>query len=164
MAYVLDKNQSVIMQISNDTFFYIKEDEEPLDDESFEEINRIMKMFPNGLIINDNWEYIKNKPNAVQVTIIPYIEEQQDWDGCIPIFNHGVCKFKIENAKFAYVQNYNEKTGKTSIKQKASIEYFYGKPWLCYPIESKSRSMIPMWKNLTILNREAFDNIEGINT
>ena len=160
--YTLDQSKAVTMQITNDTFFYLKEEEEPLDETNLDEANEILEMFSNGFVIADNWEYVDDEPDTIQVTFIPYVEEQQDWDGYITSIGGWVSKFKIVDAKNAYIQICNENTGKTLNKQKAVIEYFFGKPWLCYPAESKARSMTPIWKKLTVINKEALKVIEGI--
>ena len=46
------------MQISNDAFYYLYYGEEPLDDENMEEAQEIADMFPNGFVIEDNWENV----------------------------------------------------------------------------------------------------------
>lgn len=160
-AFILDKSKSVIMQVSNDTFFYLKDDEPPLDEANLDEANEILEMFPNGFIISDNWEYVENESDIIQVTFIPYIEKQEEWDGYAIMFNGWILNFKIANSEFAYIQHYNKNTGEIFGEQDASIEYYYKKPWLCYPPNEKIRSMIPLFKDIVILNEQAFTLIKS---
>ena len=163
MAYVLDPNQSVVMQISNDAFFYLKEDEEPLDENNLEEANEILAMFPNGFIISDDWEYVEDEPDTIQVTFIPYIKKKQNWDGYVIGFGGWITQFKIIDSNSAHLIHYNENTGKTFGEQDCAIKYYDGKPRLYYPAnapQNKSHCEIPLCKKTTIaINKEALKMI-----
>ena len=50
----LDYSQQQTMQISNDAFFYLLEEEEPLDEENLEEAYEILALFPHGFNIEEN--------------------------------------------------------------------------------------------------------------
>lgn len=162
MAFILDQNKSVIMQISNDAFFYLKDEDEPLDEENLDEANEILEMFPNGFVISDDWEYVDNEPDTIQATFIPYVEENQDWDGYIEMFGGWIIQFKIINADLAHIRHYNENTGCIFGEQNSQVVYYNGKPWLYYPVgatQSQSHSEIPLWKNVSAVNKEAFEII-----
>ena len=163
MAYVLDSNKAVVMQISNDAFFFLKEDEEPLDEDNLDEANEILQMFPNGFVISDNWEYVEDEPDTVQVTFIPYVEEQQNWDGYIEMFGGWIIQFNILNNESAHIRHYNETTGKIFSEQDCLIKYYNNKPWLYYPADASqksSHSEVPLWnKGVVAINKDAFNTI-----
>ena len=75
--YVLDQNKAEIVRLSNDAFFYLYQDEEPLDD-CQAEIDRILAKFPNGYQIDpDEWEYA-DEPGIIEALFIPYVEPALD--------------------------------------------------------------------------------------
>lgn len=155
MAYILDKDKAIIRQISNDAFFYLKEDEEPIDEDNLEEAYEILEMFPNGFVIDEDWEYIDD--DTIQITIIPYVEEQQSWDGYINEGSGWIIQFKIINSNLAHIRYYNENTGKIFGEQDSTIKYYSKKPWLYFPDvpQTLSHSEIPLWtKSVIVQNKE----------
>ena len=49
--FILDTTRAIELQISNDAFFYLLEEEEPLDEANLEEAQEILAMFPNGFVV-----------------------------------------------------------------------------------------------------------------
>ena len=56
--YALSYKNKKTLQLSNDAFFMLYADEEPIDDENREEANEIAQMFLNGFLIADDWDYV----------------------------------------------------------------------------------------------------------
>lgn len=77
----LDYSKAQTMQISNDAFFFITEEEEPLDEENLEEAQEVLNMFPNGFYVEENWKIVENS-DLIEATFIPYVEDEDDWDEC----------------------------------------------------------------------------------
>lgn len=75
----LDYSQKQEMQISNDAFFYLLEEEEPLDEENLEEAQEILAMFPRGFYIEDNWKAVEDS-DLIECTFVPYVESDMDFD------------------------------------------------------------------------------------
>lgn len=73
----LDIKNSITKKVSNDTFFYLLNEEEPLLGINESELNEIYSQFENGFEITD-WEYSTN--NLILVTFTPYIEDNWDYD------------------------------------------------------------------------------------
>ena len=76
--FKLDYSKAQAIQISNDAFFFITEEEEPLDEENLEEAQEVLSIFPNGFYVED-WRYVKNS-DLIEVIFIPYVEDEDDWD------------------------------------------------------------------------------------
>ena len=84
--FVLDNSKKQVMKVLNDTFYYLYYDEEPLDDTSLEEIEKIKSKFPYGFYIEDNWKAIENT-NQIEIVITPYIQEAIDYDEYYEVTN-----------------------------------------------------------------------------
>lgn len=110
MEFQLDNSKSVELQLSNDAFFYLLQEDEMLDDSNMEEANEVMSMFPNGFIIQDNWEYIDD--DLINAIFIPYIK-QKSFDGKVELFNNWIFQYKVLNKYKAFCRFYNTVTGKT---------------------------------------------------
>lgn len=77
--FKLDYSQKRKMQISNDAFFYLLEDEELLDEKNLDEAQKILALFPHGYYIEDNWKAIEGS-GLIECTFVPYIENDVDFD------------------------------------------------------------------------------------
>lgn len=75
----LDYSKAQTMQISNDAFFFITEEEEPLDEENLEEAQEVLSMFPNGFYVEENWKLVEDS-DLIEVTFVPYIKDEDDYD------------------------------------------------------------------------------------
>lgn len=75
----LDYSKAQAIQISNDAFFFITEEEEPLDEKNLEEAQEVLSIFPNGFYVEEDWKYIKNS-GLIEAIFIPYVEDEDDWD------------------------------------------------------------------------------------
>jgi hypothetical protein len=58
MNYKLDATKAVTLQISNDSFWYLYQEEEMIDEDNMEEAQEVMSMFPNGFIIKDDFKVV----------------------------------------------------------------------------------------------------------
>lgn len=79
MNFRMDYSKKQVMQISNDAFYYLYYGEEPLDDENMEEAQEIADMFPNGFVIEDNWENVDDT-DLIECTFVPYVKDDMDFD------------------------------------------------------------------------------------
>lgn len=89
------------LQVSNDVFQYFYKGEEPLDEESWEEIEELKDEFPFGCTVLDDWQYIDELPGMVEATFAStaYDSEEENeksydlstqleaWDMYMDLFN-----------------------------------------------------------------------------
>lgn len=73
-----DYNNSRDFILSNDAFFYLYAEEEPLDDDNLDEALEVAEYFPNGFIIKEGWQYIDN--DMIEATFVPLIQKEVDFD------------------------------------------------------------------------------------
>src|SRR5574344_2823082 len=82
MNYKLDAQNATTLQISNDTFWYLYQEEEMIDEDNMEEAQEIMGMFPNGFIIKDDYRIVDDEPDLIECTFVPYVQDIDIvWDG-----------------------------------------------------------------------------------
>ena len=80
MAYKLDPSKAEVRYLSNDAFFWLKDEEDPIDEDNLEEAQEILAMFPNGFVIKDDWKY--DDDDTIEATFIPYVDDIDiKWDG-----------------------------------------------------------------------------------
>ena len=77
--FKLDYGKAQTMQISNDAFFYLTEEEEPLDEENLDEAREIIGMFPNGFSVDESWKPVEDS-DLIEATFIPYVVDEDDYD------------------------------------------------------------------------------------
>ena len=97
--YKLNYEKAVVLQISNDAFFYLAKDEYPIDEANFEEIEEIQEMFPCGFYIEDNWSYVEDCDDLIEATFVPYEEDKWDYDEYIDMFNDWQLQIKWLDGK-----------------------------------------------------------------
>ena len=78
--------------LSNDAFFFLYQDEEPLDDINLTEALEVAEQFPTGYQIQEGWSYIDT--DLVEATFVPLIEEQDDFDGTF--WASKICQWQIK--------------------------------------------------------------------
>lgn len=139
--YKLDYSKAQTLQLTNDAFFYLRDEEEPLDEDNLEEAQEIMQMFPCGFIIKDDWSTVDDS-DLIEATFIPYVEEDWQMDGYIDMFNNWQIQIKYLNAsqiKIRYYSPVKEPWG----EQICDINYNdQGRPYF----RTELGSMIPLWK------------------
>lgn len=151
--YVLDYKNKKTLQLSNDAFFMLYQDEEPIDDDNREEANEINQMFPNGFTIDDNWDYVEDT-DMVEATFIPYIESSFDYDLYFNTFNGWQFQVKILKDNKIVTRYFKEGSEDYDFMQEyvTSVKLVNNKQWA----SSWSGSMYPMYKMIkkpTILPR-----------
>ena len=69
--FKLDYSKAQAIQISNDAFFFITEEEEPLDEENLEEAQEVLSIFPNGFDVEDkdDWDEYQDLTKYLQMQI-----------------------------------------------------------------------------------------------
>ena len=111
----LDYSQKQEMQISNDAFFYLLEEEEPLDEENLEEAQEILAMFPHGFYIEENWKAVEDS-DLIECVFVPYVEDDMDFDeymDCGPYLQEQI---KWLDANHIRVWWFNNQTGTRELR------------------------------------------------
>ena len=106
----LDYSKAQTMQISNDAFFFITEEEEPLDEENLEEAQEVLSMFPNGFYVEENWKPVEDS-DLIEATFIPYVEDEDDWDEYQDLTKYLQMQIKWLDANRIRVWWYNSQKG-----------------------------------------------------
>ena len=111
----LDYSQKREMQISNDAFFYLLEEEEPLDEENLEEAQEILEMFPHGFYIEDSWKAVEDS-DLIECTFVPYVEDDMDFDEYEELTKYIHQQIKWLDANIIRVWWYNLQTGARELR------------------------------------------------
>ena len=106
----LDYSQQQTMQISNDAFFYLLEEEEPLDEENLEEAYEILALFPHGFNIEENWKAVEDS-DLIECTFVPYVEDNMDFNEYEEFTKYLQQQIKWLDANTIRVWWYNLQTG-----------------------------------------------------
>lgn len=125
--------------LSNDAFFWLKDNEPMLDEANMEEANKILAMFHNGFVILDEtWSYEGN--NTIKAEFVPYAsDEAQDFDGCIEPFvtNYDKLYYKILSKNECFIKIVNTKSQTKITEGNCKLEYIYNRPWIITPKGSR---------------------------
>lgn len=113
--FKLDYSKAQTMQISNDAFFFITEEEEPLDEENLEEAQEVLSMFPNGFYVEENWKPVEDS-DLIEATFIPYVEDEDDWDEYQDLTKYIQMQIKWLDANHIRVWWYNSQTGTRELR------------------------------------------------
>lgn len=108
--FELDSSKAQTLQISNDAFFFITEEEEPLDEANLEEAQEILSMFPKGFYVEDNWKYVENS-DLIEATFIPYVENTDDYDEYEDITKYVQIQIKWIDTSHVKTWLYNSQKG-----------------------------------------------------
>lgn len=111
----LDYSKAQAMQISNDAFFFITEEEEPLDEENLEEAQEVLSMFPNGFYVEENWKPVEDS-DLIEATFIPYVEDEDDWDEYQDLTKYIQMQIKWLDANHIRVWWFNNQTGTRELR------------------------------------------------
>jgi uncharacterized protein YbdZ (MbtH family) len=142
--YKLDYSKKQVLQLSNDAFFYLKEEEEPLDEDNLDEANEIISMFPKGFHIDEGWKYVEDS-DMVEATFIPYIDDDWQFDEYIDLFNGWQLQVKWTDDRTQVEIRYYNPTKEPFGQQICDVSYNQdGKPM----IWTKEGSMYPLWKDV----------------
>ena len=106
----LDYGQAQVMQISNDAFFYLLQEEEPLDEENLEEAQEILAMFPHGFYIEENWKAVEDS-DLIECSFVPYVTDDMDFDEYEDLTQHIQQQLKWLDADHIRVWWYYVKSG-----------------------------------------------------
>ena len=156
MAYRLDITKQQTLQISNDTFWYLYQEEEMLDESNMEEAKEIMGMFPFGYQIKDDYVAVENEPDLIECTFIPYIKETDiEWDGESRCYNSKgtdpfVLLFRIVSHDKCFIRYMDERDGRIFVEGEFNVVYKNGNPWCEVPSkQSKQSSLFPIYGKQT---------------
>lgn len=156
MAYRLNTAKQQTLQISNDAFWYLYQEEEMLDESNMEEAKEIMAMFPHGYIIKDNYVIVEDEPDLVECTFIPYTEEADiKWDGESRCYNSKgpdpfVLLFRIISHDKCFIRYMDERDGRVFNEGEYNVIYKNGNPWCEIPSKSNRQGcLFPMWGKFT---------------
>ena len=142
--YKLDKSKSVELDISNDAFYLFTEDDEPIDESCYDEINNLYAKYESFEI-----EKIKELNNGlIKVLLIPYVETNQSWDYFISMFNNWILNIKILSETEVLIQSEQVSTGKISYCVKGQIIELHCKKWIKYKTTETQKvyNQIPLFK------------------
>ena len=154
MKYKLDAKKATTLQISNDSFWYLYQEDEMIDEDNMEEAQEIMSMFPNGFIIKDNFKIVDDEPDLIECTFVPYVQDINIvWDGEYVMRNSKnirsiVLLFKIINHERCYIRWMNELDGRIFCEGKYEVVYINENPWCKIAPkdhERKQNTIIPLW-------------------
>lgn len=156
MKYKLDASKTVSLQISNDTFWYLYQEEEMIDDSNMEEAEEIISMFPNGFIIKDDFAVVEDQPDLIECEFIPYVEDTDitEWDGEHVICNNkgirvDITLFKVISHSRCRIRNFNETNGKVLFEGEYDVVYYHKNPWCSIPSTTPrgahTETLIPLW-------------------
>jgi hypothetical protein len=106
----LDYTQQQTMQMSNDAFFYLLQEEEPLDEDNLEEALEVFAMFPHGFYIEENWKAVEDS-DLIECTLVPYVEDDMDFDEYSFLTKSVQQQIKWLDANTVRVWWYNLQTG-----------------------------------------------------
>lgn len=79
MEKEVDYSLAQEIQLSNDAFFYLKNGEQPLDEDNIEEAEEIRAMFPDGFEICDEWTPVEDS-DMIEAIFVPYHAKENDYD------------------------------------------------------------------------------------
>lgn len=147
MAYKLDPSKAEIRYLTNDAFFWLKDEEDPIDEDNLEEAEEILALFPNGFVIQDKWKYVDE--DTIEATFVPYVEEinSVQWDGEYrDVLKDGKADpwgfmFKIIDSCTCYARWANDITGKCIFEGECEVKWFFNNPFAVLP----KGSQIPLW-------------------
>ena len=154
MNYKLDATKAVTLQISNDSFWYLYQEEEMIDEDNMEEAEEVMSMFPNGYIIKDDYAVVEDEPDLIECTFIPYVKDISiNWDGeNVPYNSKGhrssVLLFKIISNKQCYIRIVDERDGTILREGECDVVFISGNPWCKIEPKDQNRkqcTMLPLW-------------------
>lgn len=154
MNYKLDAQNAVTLQISNDTFWYLYQEEEMIDEDNMEEAQEVTNMFPNGFIIKDDFKVVDDEPDLIECTFVPYVQDIDIvWDGEHVAYNSKsirsfVFLFKVINHNKCYARFMDDRDGRIIYEGEYDVTYYNGNPWCQIPSKDQNRkqcSLIPMW-------------------
>lgn len=151
MAYILDPTKAEVRLLSNDAFFWLKDEDDPIDEDNLEEAEEILALFPNGFVIQDKWTYVDN--DTIEATFIPYIEDKNSvqWDGEFRLtLKDGKpdmwgFAFKIIDSNTCYARWFNDVTGKYLFEGECEVKHIFNNPWAIVP----KNNQIPLWGKQT---------------
>lgn len=113
--FKLDKSQALELQISNDAFFYLLEEEEPLDEANLEEAQEILEMFPNGFIIEEGWKPVEDS-DLIEAIFVPYVKDLDDYDEYLDLTKYVQLQIKWLSPTQILAWWYNSKTGTRELR------------------------------------------------
>lgn len=106
----LDQSKALELQLSNDAFFYLLEEEEPLDEANLEEAFEILTMFPNGFIIKEDWKLVEDS-DLVEATFVPYVVDNADYDEYFELTKYIYIQIKWLDSTHIRMWWYNSEIG-----------------------------------------------------
>lgn len=140
MNYVLDFEGKVEVKLSNDAFYFLRDDEPPIDDSCMDEVNSIYEIFENGFIFEDSYKFIDN--GLVLATIVPYVEDSFDYDLYFEVAKETEYQIKYLSETKVLARYYNS-TKRAYFEEELDIKINkFGKP----EIHTRRGSIYPLWK------------------
>lgn len=136
----LDYSQKQEMQISNDAFFYLLEEEEPLDEENLEEAHEILAIFPHGFYIEENWKTVEDS-DLIECVFVPYVEDDMDFDEYQELTKYWHQQIKWLDANTIRAWWYNLQTGTREYKGDFKV-YTHKSGFKCFHTGDQNQEFI----------------------
>ena len=149
--FKLDYSKAQAIQISNDAFFFITEEEEPLDEENLEEAQEILSMFPNGFYVEENWKPVEDS-DLIEATFIPYVEDEDDWDEYQDLTKYLQMQIKWLDANHIRAWWYNGQNGTRELQGDFRV-YTTQNGLKCFHTGEQDKEFIPGKMSLFFLKR-----------
>ena len=149
--FKLDYSKAQVIQISNDAFFFITEEEEPLDEENLEEAQEILSMFPNGFYVEENWKPIEDS-DLIEATFIPYVEDEDDWDEYQDLTKYLQMQIKWLDTNHVRVWWYNCQKGTRELQGDFRV-YTTQSGLKCFHTGEQDKEFVPGKMSLYFLKR-----------
>ena len=137
----LDYSKAQTMQISNDAFFFITEEEEPLDEENLEEAQEVLSMFPNGFYVEENWKPVEDS-DLIEAIFIPYVEDEDDWDEYQDLTKYLQMQIKWLDANHIRVWWYNCQKGTRELQGDFKV-YTNQRGYKCFHTGEQDKEFAP---------------------
>lgn len=147
--FKLDRSQAQELQISNDAFFYLLEEEEPLDEANLEEAQEILAMFPNGFVIDENWKPVEDS-DLIEATFVPYVLDDADYDEYCELTKYLQIQIKWLDATHIRAWWYNTETGTRELRGDYRV-YANGYGMKCFHTGNQDESFVPGKSSLFFL-------------
>lgn len=156
--FKLDYSKAQTMQISNDAFFFVTEEEEPLDEENLEEAQEILSMFPNGFYVKENWKSVEDS-DLIEATFIPYVEDNDDWDEYQDLTKYLQIQIKWLDANHIRAWWYNSQNGTRELQGDFKI-YINQHGLKCFHTGEQNKEFEPGKMSLYFLKHFSKRNIK----
>lgn len=128
------------LKLSNDAFFALYCDEEPIDEANLEEAQAIAAKFPNGFTIGDDWEMLGDT-GLIEAEFIAERVRPPEYTHSLELFNGWELLTHINGQEVTYM--FWHATKDVSQSETTLLSIVQGKQWLI----TKTKGQYPIFKS-----------------